>query len=162
MQPVRRVFRATVEAWRTSRVSEAAIGRYVILFASLLHIGWAVLLIINPTAGSSTPVAIILRVFGGPYRSAAVLVACAVVAMIFPFKKHRVSAEAMAGLLIPQQVLLFMSAGAGVYAAATQRYSDGVVRGHEFILADQLPVILLALLYSVVILEAAFEPVEPS
>jgi hypothetical protein len=160
VQPVRRTFRAAVVAWRSSRVSEAAIGRYVILFASLLHIGWAVLLVINPTAGQSTPVAIVIRVCGGPYRSAAVLVACALVAMVFPFKQHRVSATAMAGLLIPQQVILFMSAGAGIYAAANQRYADGVARGHEFILADQLPVILLALLYSVVILEAAFEPAE--
>jgi hypothetical protein len=107
VQPVRRTFRAAVVAWRSSRVSEAAIGRYVILFASLLHIGWAVLLVINPTAGQSTPVAIVIRVCGGPYRSAAVLVACALVAMVC-----------------------------------------------------QLPVILLALLYSVVILEAAFEPAE--
>jgi hypothetical protein len=158
---VKKYLLPALAAWRTSRISEVAIGRYVILLASLLHVGWAVLLVINAAAGHSTPVSILTRVFGGAYRASVVLVICAVMAMVFPFKQHRMSNLAMAGLLIPQQVLLFMSAGAGLYAAATQRYADGIVRGHEFILADQLPIIILALLYSVVILEAAFEPPEP-
>lgn len=150
--------RRAFDAWRTSRVSEVAIGRYVILFASLLHIGWAILLCINPEAGLATPVNVLVRFFGGPYRTAATLVFAAVLAMVFPFKRHRVSNLAMAGLLIPQQALLFMSAGAGIYAAFIGRYADGVPRGTVFIISDQLPIIILSLLYTVVVLEAAFEP----
>lgn len=158
MQPVSRLLeglRAASTAWRDVRVSKVALGKYIVLLASLLHLAWAVLLLWSPTAGRSTPVAIIVRICGGQYRTAFVLATFAIVAMVFPFIRYRITNRMMAGLLIPQQILLFFSAGAGVLATVRETYADGVVRGWPFILSDQLPVILTALLYTVAVLEAA-------
>jgi hypothetical protein len=151
----RKALHAVAASWRDARLNQVSLGKYIVLFASLLHLAWAVLLLVSPTAGYSTPVAIITRVCGGPYRSAFVLATVAGVAMVFPFIRYRLTNRMMAALLIPQQLLLFMSAGAGLWAAVRETYADGVVRGWPFILSDQLPVILLALLYTVAVLEAS-------
>ncbi|MEX2439696.1 MAG: hypothetical protein WD739_07425 [Actinomycetota bacterium] len=148
-------------AWHRARLSSVALGKYIILFASALHIGWAALLLADPEAAGSTPVSLITRLCGGPYRSAFVLVITAVVAMVFPFIRYRVSARTMGLMLIPQQFLLFVSAGAGIYAASVGHYADGVDRPWSFILSDQLPTILVALLYTAAVLEAAFDPQVP-
>jgi hypothetical protein len=153
--------RAFDARWRGARLSKIALGKYIVMFASLLHLVWAGLLLFDKSAGNSTPVAILTKVCGGPYRTAFVLVVVAVAAMIFPFIRYRISTSAMSLMLIPQQTLLLMSAGAGVYAAVVRHYADGVIRPWPFILSDQLPVILLAVLYTVAVLESAFEPIEP-
>jgi len=142
-------------AWRQLRISQVALGKYIILYACILHLMWAILLLINPMAGNATALAILLQIFGGPIRTAVILFVVAVTAMWFPFLRYTVSKRALAFMLIPQQLVMLMSAGNGIYAAAVGHFSDGVARAHEFILADQLSVILLALLYSVAILEAA-------
>jgi hypothetical protein len=146
------------EGWRGAKLSRVALGKYIVLFASLLHVAWAGLLVFSADAAKSTPVAVISSLCGGRYRAAFVLIVFAVAAMTFPFFRRRITSTAMAGLLIPQQFLLLMSAGAGVWAAVQEKYADGVVRGWPFILSDQLPSILLALLYTVAVVESAFEP----
>jgi len=134
-----------------------ALGKYIVLCASLLHVIWAGLLLVTPDAGGSTPLHIIVVVCGGPWRTAIVLTLVAGAAMVFPFSKYRVSNRALALMLIPQQTFLLMSAGAGIRAAMLGHYADGVARSWTFILSDQLPVILIAVLYTVAVLEAAFE-----
>lgn len=161
LRRVRRAFVLVGRSWRETRLSRVAVGKYVVLLASLLHLMWAGLLIADVGAGGSTPVAILLRIFGGPVRATVVLVAVASAAMCFPFVRYRMSAKAMAAMLLPQQTVLLMSAGAGLWATSIGHYADGVIRPWGFILADQLPVILLALLYTVAVLEVAFEPKGP-
>lgn len=145
------------QTWRGARLSRAALGKYIVLCASLLHVTWAILLLVSPLAGGSTPVHIVVVVCGGPVRTALVLTVVAVLALVFPFSKHIVSNRSLAGMLIPQQAVLLMSAGAGIRAAWMQHYADGVVRSWTFILSDQFPVILIALVYTVAVIETAFE-----
>lgn len=145
------------EGWRGARLSRVALGKYIVLFASALHIAWALLLLIDPATAGSTPVHVLVVVFAGPLRTAITLALVAGMAMAFPFTKYRISNRALASLLIPQQAILLMSAGAGFRAVLLGHYADGVARSWAFILGDQLPVILLALLYTVAVLEAAFE-----
>jgi hypothetical protein len=151
------VLRRVVNTWRAPAVNAIALGKYVVLLASVLHLMWAALLVVDSAAERSTPVHIVSLVFGGPTRTAVVLVVVATLAMIFPFLRHRVTNHALALMLIPQQMVLLLSAGNGIRATAISHYADGVGRPWAFILADQLPVILLAVLYSVAVLEAAFE-----
>jgi hypothetical protein len=153
----RRLIHAVNVAWRGAKLSRVALGKYIIAYASLLHLGWAVLLVVDPRSQGATPVHIIALVCGGPYRSAVVLALVAIAAGVFPFLRSRVSTGALALMLIPQQAFLFMSAGAGIYAAVIGHYADGVPRASAFIFADQLPVILASLLYTIAVLEAAFE-----
>ncbi len=146
-----------VRRWHEARLSRVALGKYIILMASLVHIVWAVLLFVEPAAGGSTPVSILVKTFGGPIRTGVVLLIVAVTAMIFPFSKFRGSNRALALMCVPQQAILIMSAAAGVRAAFFGHYADGVARGFAFILSDQLATILLAALYTTAVLEASIE-----
>lgn len=146
-------------AWRGAQLSKVALGKYIVLFASVLHLGWAGILAFADGASGSTPVSAIEAVAGGEARAAFVLFVVAAMAMVFPFiKRPTASPYTLPLLLLPQQTLLLLSAGAGLWAAIKEEYADGVLRGWEFILADQLGMILLAVMYTVVVIEAAFEP----
>jgi hypothetical protein len=141
-----------------AQLSKVALGKYIILLASVLHLVWAGLLLFAAGAENSTPVAIISRLCGGPERAAAVLAVVSIAALAFLYTKRTKSNATVSALLVPQQLLLFLSAGAGLWSAIRESYADGVIRDWAFILSDQLPVILLSILYTVVVLEAASEP----
>jgi hypothetical protein len=141
-----------------AQLSKVALGKYIILLASVLHLVWAGLLVFAQGAGNSTPVAIITKLSGGRERAAVILVGVSVAALTFLYTKRTKSNATVSALLVPQQLLLFLSAGAGLWATIRESYADGVIRDWAFILTDQLPVILLAVLYTVVVLEAASEP----
>ena len=50
-------------------------------------------------------------------------------------------------LLMPQQLLLLLTSVSGISSAFNQQYIDGVGRPGLFIFADQLPIILLGIMY---------------
>lgn len=143
------------DTWAQVRVSRTGFGKYVVLFACLLHMTWAGLLVLDPSSGFSTPLRLLVRLSGGSWRASVVLVLVAIPAVGFTFRRIGVSHLQMGLMLIPQQLVLFVSAGAALHSAVLGKYADGTLRSTAFILGDQLSVILLALLYSVVILEAA-------
>jgi hypothetical protein len=58
-------------------------------------------------------------------------------------------------LLLPQQSLLVISALGALSAIISGHFADGVVRPWGFIMADQFPIILSAILYSVSIVYLA-------
>jgi len=62
-------------------------------------------------------------------------------------------------LLIPQQFFMLMAAGGSMLAVWNGYYADGVIRTTPFILADQSPWILAALLYTVSIVDDFGKPV---
>lgn len=152
-------FRDELALWQSLRLSEASLGKYVILYACLIHFGWAALFICCPISTGSTPVHIIAVVFGGRYRAAVVLVVAALSALFgmrYKAKRPEIAGTGTVVALLPQQALLLMSSFAGILAVASEHYADGVVRVWPFILADQLPIILAGFLYSAVMLEIAF------
>jgi hypothetical protein len=141
--------------WRSARVSDEPLGKYIILVASLLHLWWAFLLCWSPVAGNSTPLHIISEICGGRYRAAFVLVAAAIPALFYPFISQ-VGRYELPMMLVPQQMLLFLSAFAGVHAAILGHYADGVARGWAFIAGDQASIIAFSLLYTIAVIEAAW------
>jgi hypothetical protein len=133
-------------------VSESA-ARYVIGLVSFMYAAWAVLLVWLPGSGRATPVSPLSSLLS--YRAAAVAVFLGAVvlaqaAMWFHFHpRHALLPDRFLVLaLLPQQFLLLVSAFGGIRAAALGHYPDGTVRPWQFIMADQLPVILLALIYT--------------
>lgn len=144
--------------WRGARLSRVFLGKHIIMFASTLHLGWATLLLLDSDAKNATALNVIVQLCGGRYRAAAVLIVTAIAAAMFPFTRRRITNVGLALMLLPQQSLLLMSAGAGLYATTVQHYADGVARAWPFILADQLPVILASVLYTIAVIESAFEP----
>ncbi len=141
--------------------SEHALGRWIIIYACVLHIVWAILLCIDHRAGNATAVAILLELSGGSYLMTVALlffVAFLAGGFLDVRLRRKVSLETLSLLLLPQQIILWCSAGSGIYATCVGHYADGVIRAWSHILADQSPVILTAFLYTVVLLETHIPP----
>jgi hypothetical protein len=149
-------FARLAEKWNDATISTKAVGKYIILTASALHLLWAGLMLFDSKSAKSTPLAIIEHLAGGNERAAVVLIAVAVTAMFYPFVR-KVGRHAFALMLIPQQTMLLLSAGAGLHATIEGQYADGVERGWTFILGDQSPMMALAILYTVAVLYAAWD-----
>ncbi len=147
--------------WSTGRVAKTALGKYIIGATSLLHLGWGVLLCINKEAGNSTPVNIFFMFFNRP---TIVLLFFGVSILAFLFLRQRlgqtINARHLSLLLLPQQCVLLCSAGSGLLAAILGHYADGVARPWTFILADQLPAILIAILYTTAVIEIVRRPID--
>ena len=60
-------------------------------------------------------------------------------------------------LLLPQQALLYLAAWGGLQAILEGEYADGVTRPYSFILTDQLPMMLFALIHTIAILEIPWQ-----
>ncbi len=51
-------------------------------------------------------------------------------------------------MLLPQQLTLFLSAGAAAHSIWLGQFADGVQRSNAFLLTDQCPVVLLAFFHT--------------
>ena len=145
------------------QIAKHALGKYIIGFACALHLLWALLLAIDIRAANATPVSILFVLLGN--SRLLVIFTLLVVAMLAGGfldmrlrKQFNLSALSM--LLVPQQTVLLCSAGAGIFAACAGHYADGVTKSWAHILADQLPVILMAFLYTVALLETRHPPLK--
>jgi hypothetical protein len=120
-------------------------SRLIFGYASALHLSWAAVLILSPHDMRTAALANFIRL--GGVAGAAVLFLCIGGAALY------VSARAPRGwlglaLVFPQQVVLLLTAAMALDHALRGTYGDGVLRPPEFILADQLPVILTALIHT--------------
>ena len=120
----------------------------MVYYAVLLHGIWAIMLLFSDEPFGSTPVHT-LR-FGHRFVTAAVLLAASAVAV----RGVRLRGT-RAGwlLLLPQQILLMVSAIGGIVAAFLGHYADGVTRPGLFIAADQLPGVVAALCHTFAIVD---------
>lgn len=116
-------------------------------YVCLLHTFWGVLLMLWGRDIYATPISGLLLVL--PHRALlggalVVLSAWSLWVLLWsswPYKARMVA-------LLPQQGVLFISTLACLAAVLHQQYADGVTRHWAFILADQLSMILLMVLYS--------------
>lgn len=127
--------------------------KWIVWYACFLHLLWAGLLLVQPAAINATPLHMLWRVLDhDTVLVAIVLGAVAVLALQGSILRvrHRWA------LLLPQQLILLVSAGGSIQAAWLHHYADFTPRSWEFILSDQAPVILAAILYTAAIVEAAW------
>ncbi len=140
---------------RQTYIARTPLGKYIILAACILHYGWAFLLAWEVEAAKATPTAVLVNIFGG--RVGTVLVLVVVASLAFAFLCQRayrpISSFLYGNMLFPQLWLLLMSASSGIYSAWVGHYADGVARAPAFILADQMPIVILCLLYGCAIME---------
>lgn len=123
-------------------------------YAVFLHCVWAVALLASGAALNATAVHGPALLFPNRYGLALLLavVAWSAVAGVFmPLGIPKIL------LLIPQQIMLGLSASAAMYAVVVGHYADGTPRSSLFILADQVPAILALLVHSLSILYIAAE-----
>lgn len=147
-------------------IAKTGLGKYIILAGCLLHLGWAVALLQDSRAAGATPLSAIYFVCGkNSWITIAMLLTVSVLSLRYlTLKAHAIiKPAAYAMLMIPQLWLLSLSFLAGTYATWKGYYIDTVAqpglytivhRPHLFILADQLPVMVLALLYLIAVVFA--------
>lgn len=153
-------------------IAKTGLGKFIILAGCLLHLAWATALIWDSKAAGATPLSAIYYICGGNawFTVAALIVASTLSLRYLTLKAHAmIKPGKYALLMIPQLWLLSLSFLAGVYASWKGYYIDTVAqpglytivhRPHLFILADQLPVMVLALLYLIAVVFACTYRIE--
>src|SRR5687767_15114475 len=104
----------------------------MVLFAVALHLVWAAILFVDDAALGATALSALHRWIPMPWLTWVILLAalCALLAMGIRYPWVLL-------LLLPQQVLLIMSASGAVEAIWIAQFADGVVRPRAFLAADQ-------------------------
>ena len=128
----------------------------IVLYAAVLHYVWAVCLWIDPVAAQATSLAG-LTSFIAPDGLPLVLLAISTMALVYVFFLHEMR---LWGLLcvLPQQVILLISAWTAVKAMHAGSFADGILRPTAFITADQAPAVIAALLHTLAIVLGAWRP----
>ena len=136
----------------TKAPSRSILGSDIMIVVAIaLHVFEAVVFLTTSAADGSIGMAALLAVFRGHFTAAeAMHFACATAALGQWFRS--IAPFARLCLLIPQQILLLITAFGSVEAILAGSYADGILRSPLFIACDQLPRISLAGLYSVAIL----------
>ena len=123
---------------------------WVVLFAVLLHLVVGVLLVGDASAGNATATHSLLDLYDSPKLVGMALILAALLALVGIL---RPSSRLTLLLLLPQQFALIVSAGGAVNAMWLSQFADGVMRPRPFIIADQSPVALMAILHTLAIID---------
>jgi hypothetical protein len=127
------------------------IGKSIITYAVMLHIVWAVLLmlghaeILNITAIHAFTKYIPTQ---NVYVHATIFIVVGGAAGIGLLLNIERFDKLALVLLLPQQVLLIISAEGAVSAMINSAFADGVIRPRPFLIADQLPIVLATVLHT--------------
>lgn len=112
----------------------------MVMYACALHLSWAIIALIDRTAIGATAVDALYRFINSIPVLIAVLIAAAAMAFFAMFA----SKPWLFLLLMPQQILLCMSAAGAIEAMWIHQFADGVIRPFGFIAADQMHIALAA------------------
>lgn len=118
----------------------------IVLCATTLHVGWAINLAIDDHAWGATPLSALIW-FG---RIGAIVTLVSVGGLAI-WSSWIYDSWWRLALLWPQQGLLFMSSGAAIQSMWSGHYADGVARPHAFVVSDQLPTCLIAVMHLVAV-----------
>ena len=113
-----------------------------------MHLCWAAIIMVDDSALNATALHAIYRYLGSSLLVAEAVFFSALLALV----GIATNIPWVILLLIPQQVLLMMSAGGVTEAIWIAQFADGVVRPRAFIAADQLYVILAAIGHTLAII----------
>lgn len=113
----------------------------IITFACALHLVQALALYIDPDVVGVTSIFTIGRQLGASLAAATFLL----VASLALWSQFLPNSRRKALLLIPQQLVLFISAAGAVNYIYVAHFADGVARSQAFIAADQSVTVLLAM-----------------
>ena len=112
----------------------------IILYALLLHLGWAYLITSNLMALNATGLNSLYRLIPHP----TLLVIILVCASILAGTSLATRKAWLVLLIIPQQILLMFSAAGAIEAMYLGQFADGIHRSRQFIEADQFALVSAA------------------
>jgi hypothetical protein len=116
---------------------------------------WALGLYLSPSPMLATPLNYFARLMSyDQYLTATGLIVvslfCAIGVILDQKKQHEFIALLC---VIPQQFVMLVCAFGSVMSIVNSHYADGVFRNQAFILADQFPFIIAAVMYTISILK---------
>jgi hypothetical protein len=123
-----------------------------IVYAALLHLIEAFIVLRGDTADGSIGISSLLRVIPNHQLLGCVLIASALAAIIAVTSVRRFKPVSIILLLSMQQACLFTTAIGAWTAVWFGLYADGTIRSSQFILTDQLPRGMFAFLHMMAIL----------
>jgi hypothetical protein len=123
-------------------------GFFVLLFTVFLSFGWAVLFATARGSLRTIPTAYLISLVGQRPWGVVVLVVTALLGA-YGLKNPGVTWHGV-GAMIPQIVLVFMSAFSALFSAIVGHYPDGTIplSPHQFIGTDHLLTMLFAILHA--------------
>ena len=111
----------------------------VVMYAALLHVIEAIIVMLSSAADASLPIAALLWVIPNRVLVVGTMMLSSLMGISAISGKPRLTAKEVIFLLLPQQILLFFTAAGAWLAVWHGGYPDGVLRSTLFITADQLP-----------------------
>lgn len=135
-----------------SPIAERSIS-IMVLYAISLHLAWAILLLIDESAVNATAVNALFRYVHPPIVLAIAVASAALLALVAMVTRPTWTLV----LLLPQQILLMMSAAGAIEAIWSAQFADGVIRSSAFIAADQLYSVLAAIGHTFAIIMQALK-----
>lgn len=116
----------------------------IIIIAITQQIVWAATIAVDQSALNTTGVHILTLMWPWWGVCAALLGAalCAVLAFFVPRRIETLI------LLLPQQLLLYLSGGGAAWAIWNAEFADGVQRTHGFLIVDQVALCLIAIFHT--------------
>ena len=127
--------------------------KWIIWFAVFLHLLWGILLMISGDPVNITAIHTSMSLFKFRLLLGSVYIIAGFSSAISLRSKRRKSLTDLL-LLLPQQFLLMVSAGGAINAMYLSQFADGVIRPRSFLVADQMPVVFIALFHSCAILDS--------
>lgn len=126
-------------------------NQLMVLYASVYHMIWGVLIILYGRQLLFTASVSLTKLIPAYQLRGIILILVAVIAMSAGFFKGKILTQLL--MLLPQQTILLLSAFSVVSAIGAGHFGDGVPRPWEFILLDQLPILITAIMYTIAVLE---------
>ncbi len=123
----------------------------IIIYAILLHLTWAAALLYDPAAGNATAVHTFLSFVSPEFAVATYIIVADVAIFGLVYKKSIIKPLCM----LPQQFIMMVSAGGALWAMWLGQFADGVQRSHAFLIADQMPAVIAAILHTYAIIKIA-------
>jgi hypothetical protein len=143
-------FRGRFRSWAPPPTS-ALMG---VWFAVLLHGLWASLLLFSDDPKNVTAIAALAELFPAKTGLAIVLIAVASCAS-YGILRDSGPVGSRVMLLLPQQLVLGVSAAGALRAMWIGQFADGIDRPVTFLIADQSPAVLALLIHSATIVYLA-------
>jgi hypothetical protein len=128
-------------------------GDWTIIMVSTMYFIWGLLLLLGVNIDDITPIATVLRLEAYPPNLLTVIPkgSIMVTTSILAYTRTIWRGKWDFIWLIPQQIFLLLGALGAVSASFNWHYPDGTFKPGVFIFADQLPMVLLACIYTFVI-----------
>jgi hypothetical protein len=118
----------------------------ILWFAVFTHMLWGILLLFDPRAEWVTALSFTASLIPGDAVEPWLYISVSVLSAV-SLLRNKIDLTDLS-IMIPQQFILYLSAGGAIKAIMSSSFADGVVRPWAFIAADQSPYIFMAIIHT--------------